>query len=367
MPSLHRIVLACLMLGAIVGHAKAAPLKVVSWNAEAGMYEAIQKRGDEIRALNRDLAPDVLILIEITGVEELRRIAGFLGWEHYHAVISDFEDVKDSAFAGLEVAVISKVPIASVTEYDASPEGESATVLGTFGEVIADEKELSSLGIAHVAPMAKSDRGTLRVDLDNGLTIFPVHLKANTNSACADLSAMMSAYRRMGAEVPAEITAFHESGFPKAVEDHLLNAVKRERVIAAVTLLADQAVSEGKTALVVGDFNTSFEPGKAGSGFVDCALLPYTCEKVPFPAAACVGDGYDDTFSILKTPLIGTTPWVFLTETLGRTYNDNAFADKAIDHIAVPKAKASLFTTATKGSDTYGSDHFPIMTVFSGN
>lgn len=343
-----------------------ADTRIVSWNAEATMYESMEKRVAEIRKLDTDLKPDVLVLIEITGPEEFKRLIGFLGWSEYHAVISDFDDVKDSAFAGLEVAVVSKTPIASATEYDADPEGDSSKVFGTFGEVAVTERLISSSGIKHVTEMAKTDRGTLRVDLTSGLTIFPAHLKANTNSSCSNLDAMIKGYNGMGLAVPAELTQSFATGFAKATEDNLLNALKRERVIAAIKQLSDAAADEGRNVLVAGDFNTSFEPGKFGQSFDDCALMDFSCERGPFPASSCAGDGYDDTLAILETPLLGTRKWTFMTRNLGRTYKDDAFADLAIDHVAVLAEQSSMFAVSTKGAETYGSDHFPVLTILRG-
>lgn len=342
-----------------------AETRIVSWNAEATMYETMEKRGIDIRKLDADLRPDVLILVEIAGREELERLIGFLGWPEYHAVMSDFDDIKDSAFTGLEVAVVSKKPIVSATEFDAGPDGDSNKVFGTFGELAVVEKQMSSAGISNVVEMARTDRGTLRVDLASGLTIFPAHLKANTNSACSNLTAMIDGYRGMGKSVPAELTNAQANGFDKATKDHLLNAVKRERVIAALKQLADGAVAEGKTVFVAGDFNTSFEPGKVGQEFADCTLENFTCDKGPFPADKCDGDGYDDTLAIMDKPLLGTTKWTFLTRNLGRTYDDDDFADLAIDHVAVPASQASWFVTSTKGAVTYGSDHFPVLTIYN--
>lgn len=54
-----------------------------------------------------------------------------------------------------------------------------------------------------------------------------------------------------------------------------------------------------------------------------------------------------------------------LSKELGRTYDDDAFADKAIDHIAVPAVVSAKFTTATKSDETFGSDHFAVITTFT--
>jgi len=45
----------------------------------------------------------------------------------------------------------------------------------------------------------------------------------------------------------------------------------------------------------------------------------------------------------------------------------NRFADLAIDHMVVPMAQSSMFATAKKSEDAYGSDHFAVITEFTQN
>jgi hypothetical protein len=55
--------------------------------------------------------------------------------------------------------------------------------------------------------------------------------------------------------------------------------------------------------------------------------------------ACAAGDGYNDTLGgILEAELVGRTKWKELSRHLPRTYDDPAFADFAIGHIAVPVA-----------------------------
>jgi hypothetical protein len=124
--------------------------------------------------------------------------------------------------------------------------------------------------------------------------------------------------------------------------------------------------------IIAGDFNTGFEPGKAGNSFADCTLQNFSCESGPFPALACRdGDGYDDTLAILENGLVGDVRWAVLSKDLLRTYQGDErpqYADRAIDHIAVPLPHMSRFTVAERpGSDKgdrFGSDHYPITTTY---
>ena len=206
----------------------------------------------------------------------------------------------------------------------------------------------------------------MRVDLEGGLTIFPVHLKSNRNGTCANLSNARRALTAAGIDVPIAVDPALSNGFGAATREHLRNAQKRERVMAATIRVAEQAVSEGRTVLIAGDYNTAFEPGKAGRNLDDdCSLQDFSCGKAPFPAPACNGDGFDDTLAMLEEGLIEASRWTVLSAALPRTFDDTAFADLAIDHMAVPTNQADSFGTATRADETYGSDHFPIITVLS--
>ena len=156
------------------------------------------------------------------------------------------------------------------------------------------------------------------------------------------------------------------TGFKQATNEHIANAEKRERVMAAVARVAQKAVNEGRHAVILGDFNTSYEVGKKGELPEDCVLSDFSCEKAPFPAAACVsGDGYDDTFAILEYGYAAKTKWNVLSKELPRTYTDTSFANAAIDHIAVPQTSTSRFSVAERIGATFGSDHYPVTVTFS--
>jgi hypothetical protein len=64
-----------------------------------------------------------LCSVEAAGQPEAEFIAKSLGWENYHAVMSDFDKVRDSAYTGLEMVVISKKAIESGVEFDTDRDG----------------------------------------------------------------------------------------------------------------------------------------------------------------------------------------------------------------------------------------------------
>ncbi len=365
-------VLFCI-LSAPSSHAQ-EPLRIVSWNMKATLLESLKEREEDFANLNEKLRPDVLILIEVAGVEEAKNIANAMGWTNYQGVVTSLNLAKDSVYAALEVAVLSKVQILSAVEFDA-PEKDG--VIPAFGDgalarmlPVVSEQALTNTLLPTLGAFGAGDRGTIRVEFGNGLTIFPVHLKSNSNSACGEIDKARSTIRTQDKDLAATLDLYFNEGFRKATEEHVENARKRERMAAAVLQEANKAVDEGQTVLIAGDFNTAFEENKFGVRLdADCRLRDYSCKEAPFPRAACAKgedeDGFDDTLSILELGLAGNKPWTFLSRTLGRTYKNTAFSDLAIDHMAVRAEQASRFTVATKSDpDLFGSDHYAVFTEF---
>ncbi|WP_298362801.1 hypothetical protein [uncultured Litoreibacter sp.] len=357
-----------LMVSMAATTALAEDIRIVSWNASPNFAEALSNRLSDFSDLDADLQPDILILVETGGDLEVRMIAEQLGWEDFTAVTSNWAIADKNVFFSLEAAVISRIPIVQVVEYDASPDGHHE-VFGPEGDIpgLVSEEILTADGIVGFGDtLAKTDRGTMRVDLENGLSIFPLHLKSNRNSACSDLSTALRTMNRLGFTIDPNATMAPDAGFEGATLAHLSNAAKRERVMAATARIAASVVQDGRVPVIAGDMNTSFEPGKAGTAVEDCELQEFTCDRAPFPASACTGaDGFDDTLGMLTAGLIAEQIWTVLTEGLGRTYDSTDFSDLAIDHFAVPVEVSDSFSTATKADRVYGSDHFPIITVYS--
>lgn len=348
-------------------HTLAADVKIVSWNIAASPYEQVLARASDYKEMADTLSPDVIVLIELTGRPDIKAIANAIGWQTYYATMSDGQVQRNEIHMSLEVGVLSKIPITSVIEFDPKPEGRTHPVMTKSkpdGDSSIPVTEMPLKGTGMMG-LAVTDRGTLRVDLANGLTVFPVHLKSNSNDACYAADQSIGHLKKLELPaLPALQTVLDNGSDVKAKEDKD-NAFKRERVIAATKTVADQAVADGRTVLIAGDWNTSFEPGKFGQSFDDCQLTAFTCAKAPFPASACTGDGFDDTFAIMTVPLSGSQKWTIVTKDLGRTFNETEFADKAIDHMAVPATQASSFAAPKIGPDTFGSDHFPIFTVWT--
>lgn len=363
-------VFALWFLNALSGAAAAQEsVRIMTWNAQTTLYESLPERNLEFQQLVIDYDPDVLVLVEVAGTEEAKAIADALGWTDYQAVVSDFSLARDQAFQGLELLVISKLPIERVIEFDVSlDQVQPAFGKGSLGSTLptVTEKELVNTALPSLAPFHASTRGTLQVDLDNGLTLYPVHLKSNRNGACFAIEGAIEEISSQDLEAAATLQRHYDNGFRAATKERVDNAIKRERVMANVALLANQAGTEGRTPVILGDFNTSFEKGLFGESFRDCTLKDFSCEQAPFPRSACKQSGYDDTLGMLTKPLIGEDRWRFLSRDLGRTYVKEHFADKAIDHIAVRDEDKGSFSTAEKTKGAYGSDHFAVFTDYTG-
>lgn len=361
------LVLLCTIIATTAPRAE-EEIRIVTWNMKAALPEAIVLRKDDFANLSSTLNPDVLVLTEVNGLFEASFVAEALEWPEYYGVVTDLSVADVSAFNGLEVAVISRIPIAGAIEFDATPDRPPQYFShgGVSGAVSPSEEILNNNILPELGKLDRYDRGTLRVDLVNQLTLFPVHLKSNRNSECSAIKRAVSAIKSQDADLAADLEMYFENGFHKATDRHIKNAEKRERMIASVVLKAEEAVSEGRTVIISGDFNVGFEEGKSGSELEDCTLSNFSCETGPFPTTACTGgDGYDDTLAILERSLVAPTSWWFLSRSLGRTYNSTKFADLAIDHIVVPGTQKDLFSEAKKAGETFGSDHYPIWTTYA--
>ena len=323
----------------------AKDVKLVSWNFQTHRDVKIESRKSNFRNLDSALQPDVLILVELADGPHLKLIAKWLGWKSYYAVASDWHRHHENMpNASLETAVISKLPIEGVIEFDAGPDDYTYSVFSNTKSQLptVEEAQLETWGKGEFGTINRRDRGTMRVDLDNGLSIFPVHLKSNYIRGCGRLSE------------------------EEVIQEHKENAQKRERIMAAVAKLGAEAVGEGRIVVIAGDLNTAFEEGKAGTEIADCELTYSGCAREPFPPSQCVGgDGFDDTLGMLSEGLIDQHKWSVLTKGVTRTYDSGRFSDAAIDHFAIPVKWKKAFKGTEKAQQTFGSDHFPIMTIFN--
>lgn len=348
-----------------------AETKIVVWNVKASLEEKTQERLDDFKAFAEFTDPDVIILVEMSGESGVESFVSQLSWDEAYYVTSDLATLSTNVFFALEMAVISKIPIESVIEYDTSLDGVHPvrTKSGKTLDLVREEKLVSD-GIPHFGQTLSSrDRGTIRVDLENGLSIFPVHLKSNRVSACSKPRDALRTIEQNGFDLSpslrVQLENAYNAGFAEATAGHISNAQQRERVIAAIARVAQEAIDEDRHVVITGDFNTSYEEGKKGDLPSDCTLKDFSCEKAPFPANACSdGDGFDDTFAILEKGYAASATWNVLSKAFPRTYDDTDFADVAIDHIAIPASSEAKFSNAQRIDQLFGSDHYPITVTF---
>jgi endonuclease/exonuclease/phosphatase family metal-dependent hydrolase len=331
---------ATLLISCIPATIQAQTLRIVVWNIENATESKIAIQNADIQRLGSDLDPDVLVLQEVSGgVVAAKAIAASLGWPDAYIAVSDFFPPNATKpYFSQELAVISRVPIVSVIEYDARPDGNTVPVLLPGGATqTVSEKPLSADGIPGFGGgISRYSKGTIRVDLDGGISLFPVHLKSDW----------------VAAKTPSAIT-----------DARIKNAKKREVTIAAIGREASKSAEAGRTTIILGDFNTTFEPGKFGAEVADCQLQNFPRVPAPFPPSACSGPGYDDTLGILEAGLVEAQRWTFLTHELGRTWfgANNRYGDFAIDHVAVPIDQSDRFGVAARAKERYGSDHWPVV------
>jgi endonuclease/exonuclease/phosphatase family metal-dependent hydrolase len=291
-------------------------LRIVNWNVEA-LFEpaAAQDRRHDFQPFAQELKPDILLLQEVTKLATVEKVRKLMGLEGYHIVMSDFEQNDNGQFNALEVAIISRLPLEKVIEFDRSPDNQSGD---------PEERKLERVDLPGIAETGAS-RGFLYAEVPEAqLVLIVTHLKSSG---------------RVG-------------------EPDRENAQKRELVAAAIAEYVNEILlREGNdhTVLVAGDFNVG-ETDAAKNGRVLGA------DHVGSEA----GDRYDDTHAILSAGLIGGLQMTSLTRRLGKeTYVGAAFPGTGpIDVIYVAGPGVSQFTLAGAGRHAYGSDHLPVFTTF---
>lgn len=135
--------------------------------------------------------------------------------------------------------------------------------------------------------------------------------------------------------------------------DEAENAMKREYVAAAMVLpvLEDQEAFPGYSYMVAGDLNVGETDAKKNGSDLDMDV--FTGE----------GDRYDDTHALLRGGLVKGLKMRSLTKDVGETYNDPKYAGSGpIDCIYLPGE--DRLSPATKTTETFGSDHFGVWTVW---
>ncbi len=339
------------------------PLRVVTWNVFKGTDSDVARRKGALIAAGKTIKPDVLVLEEVTSLSAAKDIGRFMGMGDADIVISDWSDDDAEWFEALEVAVISNLPIVSVTEFETTSLNGRVPQSHSGHHAIPSAEDLLTVPLAVNKNITNLGfRGVLRVELPGELVVYGVHLKSGTPEACR-----LAEEDRPSDDIFAQLVA----------AGRISNAEQRENVISATVHLANQDIAAGKSALILGDFNIPLnEPSRTGSDLElsgeECVALT-SCEPKAFPDTCPASEGYDETHWILQSGFIEGTKYKALTDGLGRTYIKTVFADSPIDNIYIAGPLADHAATAQLVPDPefsergrhFGSDHVPVLTTIS--
>lgn len=385
-------VAACLLPATVL-----ADTKIVTWNTGVSWDGAIEAREAEFMAAGEAIGANVYVLQEVISLNGAKRIAELLGVEDPQIVISDFASVSDQTddsdkanpFFHLEVAVISDVPIVSATELEFDGNDASGPLSNVLGLAMSRKQlfvpsEVWDTISGQTQNVLRFGRGVLRVELEGDLVVYGIHAKSEISGYCFDAAETIRLLKRI------ESRSDDESGLPAdeimklegAVgtlealiaqeeatsfsKNWITNAEKREAMLSAVASEAADDVSNGKTVVVLGDFNIAIDDPRSGSDLSASAECNPTrsCFEVVEDSDCAGQDGLDDSHFLISggvEPNLTMTP---LTSNLDETLLGEF--SSVIDHIYVSGQRAEDFTEAVVVRDqldgAFGSDHLPVVT-----
>ena len=286
---------------------------------EAAKEENLRQLAHNSNSMLNDIGVvDTLVLLEVIFQEQVETIAKKNGFKYW--AMSDFDGqdkVSKRPYNHLEVAVLSHYPFLGCHEWDRQSNDEPVHNNRDIECELSDEKVIIKGDNEFTYGV---DRGFLRVDFENDLSLYAVHWKSSVGG------------------------------------DEIKNAKKREYQATGLKKDAQKLLREGRTIVVMGDYNITAHPSRSGTNEAeDCKIKKQVC--------ADNKDGYDDSIAILMT-LDDSAK--LLSKDAKRTYIYNKeFEDAAIDHIFVAGPQADTFGTAytspNDGKTYFGSDHKPIV------
>jgi len=316
MHSYFRASVILLILMAFCGHAIGEEIRIVTWNASKLCCEAdVEFRRTELLKMAQEVEPDILIVQEVECLEVAEALRDTMHLSDYSIACSSFR-VDDNCLNSLEVAVLSRFDIKDVIEYDPVFEEDND---GYKHRQMRLERRPELGGIR-----IRFARGFLWVVIPElHITLSAVHLK--------------SSY-----------------GKDPGMQDNA-NALKRELCAAAVASKVAEDLNQYSdyAHIVAGDFNVShLDKHKSGKRLdIDSYDLADTL------------DGYDETHALLSFGLIRDVRMRNLMENKTKNTLDS-IGFGPIDYIYVAGERQWLFDEAEIITDTYGSDHHPVLTVY---
>lgn len=294
----------------------AEDVRIVTWNVKDILDTGdVTSRRTDLKNMANALEPDVLVIQEITSQLVAERIRDRMELTGYHVACSDFVQSDNANRSAFEVAIISRWPMQQVIEYDPSTDNNDDD----------DPEELPLEPLLKIGIEAvRTSRGYLWARIDDiKLTVAVVHLKSSRGrSGSTDKS----------------------------------NAKKRELVAAAVALGVNEDIGlfPDYSFVCLGDLNVGHTDVKKNGTDLDDDCF-----------SNCSGrDRYDETHALLRGGLVGglTMRNVVLSRT---TSTFPAFRGTPIDNIYVTGALEDEFSDAEVGTNTFGSDHLPVVTVLT--
>lgn len=307
-----RCACAWLAVAWITANAPAADVTIATWNV--GLIEPQRFNALELEDYEEEIGPDILLLQEVSSRELLNRLKRELDREDNHAAISSFAP----GDGDLEVAILSRFPLANVIEYDRSPDNQGSGL---------EEQQLNRVPLAGIADTGVG-RGFLAARVpDLKLFVVVTHLKSSRG--------------RSGRT------------------DHA-NAQKREFVAAAMAQAVHDLSEDfpDHTFLVAGDFNVGEkDAAKNGRDLLEDAFDGPDGD-----------DGYDETHALLADGLVDGLKMRSLSKDLGETFvGDDDVPDfpgtGPIDCLYVSGPLAVRFQDAKRADTSFGSDHRSVYAV----
>jgi endonuclease/exonuclease/phosphatase family metal-dependent hydrolase len=386
---LMRLVIFLVIFVSLNTFALADSLRIATWNMGVAWDSPVEERAAKITAAGAVINADIYVLQEITSFNTVKQIARLLGRADASIAVSDFSGPSDNVYFDLEVAVVSAIPIKSVTEYQFAFQSNDVGPLVTSGVVTnrdtlrVPDVVLGELSKPTQKNLKRQSRGVLRVELTNGLIIYAVHAKSEFSGFCSKLSDVGKLLKDIKKSVS---DSRHVSDIQKKIlesardsmtelqelegKHHIsgnwaANAEKREALLgAAASLIAHDATDSAKTIMILGDFNIPLKDDpRVGSNLKeDCNPTRSCTEKIE--DSSCSGrDGLDDSHAILSAGIVDGLQMRSLTDNLTETLQGTF--SSAIDHIYVVGANALKFGKASTQTDTegnaFGSDHLPVF------
>jgi hypothetical protein len=370
----------------------AAEISVGIWNVSQGTIESVARRGVQLASLGAELKrvsgelPPVMILEEITSFAAATAVAKSLGYASGTVAVSDAgADNQIWPFA-LEVAIITTLPVTSVTSYQSKPNPKFTPFIVDLGSGNITNGNIIKLVVPVVAGIdaeANVPRAVLRVELEGGTVIYGVHFNSSGLGFCRlddqtkqsenlaktaealGLTTEATAIRDAVARVEDGIAEAKNPGVAATAAEAFQRASTREAAAAAIAQLAEVDVASGKTVFVGGDFNTPLnEPCKTGTDLAEDFQPLLGCNTGITPATCDQVDGFDDTIAVLTQGLAGGATFRVLTEGIGRTFASPNFVDSPIDNVLIAGSSAEFEAHKLidpAGSKPFGSDHHPVV------